>query len=262
MDERKATVDGKVRELVKQPGADGGPVWSPDGRTIAFGSSMSKQYSFLNSGIGVVPAAGGTIEYITKAFDENPNLVDWPKAGLFFSASQKTASALFRAYIDGNELAWRATHYDLLIGQARADQIRAYNPHARIFDYVNTRYLTLDVAAYVWAQAHGYDNEDFYLHYKEDTAVPTWESTVIVPGFPPGIVPGYNPGGGGNPASATTRSQSRVPGFASASGMPGYQATSKERSSQNVRICATSAVSNRPFFTSSVAVFQSWIMTN
>jgi hypothetical protein len=136
----------------------------------------------------------------------------------------QTASALFRAYIDDSELAWRASHYDLLIAQARADETRALNPNARIFEYVNTRYLLQEVAAYVWAQAHGYDNEDFYLHYHEDTAVPTWESTVLVPGFPPGVVPGYNPGGGGNPASAATRVQARVPGYYAGSPTPWYLA--------------------------------------
>ena len=162
--------------------------------------------------------SGGCVTDLSCGFDQECDGTGCGPAEPGLYPHIQTASALFRDHIDDNELAWRATHYDLMIGQARADEIRAYNPRARIFDYVNTRYLVLDVAAYVWAQAHGYDNEDFYLHYKEDTAVPTWESTVLVPGFPPGIVPGYNPGGGGNPASATTRAQSRVPGFASASG--------------------------------------------
>src|SRR5262245_5619710 len=90
-----SVADGKVRELVKQDGADGGPVWSPDGRTIAFTSAMSKPYSFLNNAIAIVPAAGGKVEYISAAFDENPSIVDWTKGGLFFSASQKTNVFLF-----------------------------------------------------------------------------------------------------------------------------------------------------------------------
>jgi len=87
--------DSKVRKLVTQDGADAGPVWSPDGSRIAFGSAMKKEFSFLNNGIGLIPASGGTIEYLTTAFDENPNIVDWNRAGLFFSASQKTWSYLF-----------------------------------------------------------------------------------------------------------------------------------------------------------------------
>jgi dipeptidyl aminopeptidase/acylaminoacyl peptidase len=87
--------DGKTRALVRQPGADGGPVWSPDGKTIAFGSAMSKPFSFLNNTVAVVPAAGGAVAYLTTAFDENPSIVDWTAAGLFFSASQRTNVYLF-----------------------------------------------------------------------------------------------------------------------------------------------------------------------
>ena len=87
--------DGRIRPLVKQDGADAGPVWSPDGSKIAFGSAVSKPFSFLNNSIGLVPASGGTIEYLTTAFDENASIADWNRAGLFFTASQKTASFLF-----------------------------------------------------------------------------------------------------------------------------------------------------------------------
>jgi hypothetical protein len=136
----------------------------------------------------------------------------------------QTASALFRGYLDPAELQWRAQHYDLVIGMAEADALRAANPHIRIFEYLNTRYLVHPVEASAWASAHGHDPEDFYLHYREDTTVPTWETTVLVPGYPPGVVPGWNPGGGGNPATATSRDQSRIPGFWSGLPEPWYLA--------------------------------------
>ena len=87
--------DGNVRKLVEQDGADSNPVWSPDGNRIAFGSSMKKEFSFLNNGIGVISSTGGAIEYLTTAFDENPSIVDWNRGGLFFSASQRTWSFLY-----------------------------------------------------------------------------------------------------------------------------------------------------------------------
>ena len=87
--------DGRVRDLVTQAGADTNPMWSPDGRTIAFESAMSKPYSFQNGEIAIVPAAGGRVEAVTAGFDEDPSLVRWTTAGLFFSASQKTWSYLF-----------------------------------------------------------------------------------------------------------------------------------------------------------------------
>ena len=87
--------DGSIRSLVKQDGADAGPVWSPDGSKIAFGSAMSKPYSFLNNSIGVIAASGGAIQYLTTAFDENASIADWNRAGLFFTAAERTASFLF-----------------------------------------------------------------------------------------------------------------------------------------------------------------------
>jgi len=90
-----SVADGTLRDLVTQPGADGGPVWSPDGRTIAFESAMTKTDSYLNQAIAVVPAAGGHVDYVTTSFDENPNIVAWTGAGLFFSASEKTNAYLF-----------------------------------------------------------------------------------------------------------------------------------------------------------------------
>ena len=90
-----SVADGKVRPLVTQPGADSGPVWSPDGSKIAFGSAMAKEFSFLNSSIAVVPAAGGRIENLTAAFDEDPSIVRWTPAGIFFSASHRTWSFLY-----------------------------------------------------------------------------------------------------------------------------------------------------------------------
>jgi hypothetical protein len=134
----------------------------------------------------------------------------------------QTASALFRDYLDPAELLWRAQHFDLVIGQADADALRTANPNLRVFEYLNTRYFLYASEASAWAGTHGYDVEDFYLHYREDTTVPTWETTVLVPGYPAGVVPGWNPGGGN--ASATSRDQSRVPGFGQGLSEPWYLA--------------------------------------
>jgi hypothetical protein len=134
------------------------------------------------------------------------------------------ASALFRLPLDASENAWRASHYDLLIGTSDPDAIRAINPNARLFEYSLIRFNRFDDSNREtdWAAAHGYDAEDFYLHYKEDTVIPTWAGRVIVPGFPAGMVPGWNPGGGGLPATATQRSQSRVVGYYNGNPVPWY----------------------------------------
>jgi len=88
--------DRTVKHLVTQDGPDSGPVWSPDGSKIAFESSMAKPfYFFTNRVIAVVPAAGGSIEAISTAFDEDASIVRWTPAGIYFSAQQRTNGYLF-----------------------------------------------------------------------------------------------------------------------------------------------------------------------
>jgi dipeptidyl aminopeptidase/acylaminoacyl peptidase len=89
--------DGAVRPLVTQDGPDSNPVWSPDGSRIAFESAMANpEFYFRNSVVAVVPAAGGEPVAVMNAFDEDPSLVAWNATGLFFAASERTASHLYR----------------------------------------------------------------------------------------------------------------------------------------------------------------------
>ena len=89
--------DNSIRKLVTQDGPDGNPVWSPDGSRIAFNTAMANpNFFYTNSLIATVSASGGTPAVLTSAFDEDPNVVAWKPTGLFFSASQKTWSYLYR----------------------------------------------------------------------------------------------------------------------------------------------------------------------
>ncbi len=90
--------DKYLKKLVDTPGPDTNPVWSPDGRQIAFETAGGEQFHFfLNSHIAVVSADGGKPRVVSAAFDENPRLVDWSGAGLYFEAIQGTNAHLFRA---------------------------------------------------------------------------------------------------------------------------------------------------------------------
>jgi uncharacterized protein (TIGR01244 family) len=92
-----SVADAKIRPLVTQSGPDNHPAWSPDGTKIAFSSAMANPFNYYsNSHIAVVPAAGGTITDLTKAFDESPGLIAWQKGGILFSASQRTSAHVFR----------------------------------------------------------------------------------------------------------------------------------------------------------------------
>jgi dipeptidyl aminopeptidase/acylaminoacyl peptidase len=92
-----AVADASIRKLVTQEGPDAHPVWSPDGSRIAFESSMANPaYFYTNSLIATVPASGGAPAALSSSFDEDPSIVSWKQAGLFFSASQRTYSYLYR----------------------------------------------------------------------------------------------------------------------------------------------------------------------
>jgi dipeptidyl aminopeptidase/acylaminoacyl peptidase len=89
--------DNSIRKLVTQDGPDSNPVWSPDGSRIAFNTAMANSnFFYTNALIATVSASGGTPAVLTSAFDEDPNIVEWKPTGLFFSASQKTWSYLYR----------------------------------------------------------------------------------------------------------------------------------------------------------------------
>jgi len=91
------TVATAAREpVVTQAGPDSNPQWSPDGSQIAFASAMSKPFYFYQNGvIAIVTPGKNDIRSLTDAFDESPSLVAWTRAGIFFSASQRTWSYLF-----------------------------------------------------------------------------------------------------------------------------------------------------------------------
>src|SRR5205814_5220589 len=53
-------------------------------------------FYYANDMIATVPASGGAPTALTTAFDEEASIVAWKTSGLFFSASQRTFSHLFR----------------------------------------------------------------------------------------------------------------------------------------------------------------------
>jgi dipeptidyl aminopeptidase/acylaminoacyl peptidase len=87
---------GTIKKIVDTPGPDSDPKWSPDGSQIAYVTSDgSKFFFYTNRKIAVIPSEGGTLKVLSASFDEDPNLLRWTPAGIYFAALQKTTASLF-----------------------------------------------------------------------------------------------------------------------------------------------------------------------
>jgi dipeptidyl aminopeptidase/acylaminoacyl peptidase len=87
--------EGGISPLVTQPGSDGGPQWSPDGRWILFSTKMGDDRYYTNSELARVPASGGKITVLTESFDENLSALKWTAEGIYCLASQTVFRQLF-----------------------------------------------------------------------------------------------------------------------------------------------------------------------
>jgi dipeptidyl aminopeptidase/acylaminoacyl peptidase len=87
---------GKVTSLVKRPGVDVSPVYSPDGKWIAFQSSGGQPERVGLSDVYKVAATGGDLIELQKTPDRNANIVGWAQDGthLFISENYKTSQVL------------------------------------------------------------------------------------------------------------------------------------------------------------------------
>jgi dipeptidyl aminopeptidase/acylaminoacyl peptidase len=101
---------GKPQAIVTWKGADEQPVWSPDGRWIAFMSQAGETEEwYANNHVCVVAATGGPAKNLTGSFDQrvqtiNAGNLSWtPDASsVLFQSAQHTAVHLYRAFLDGH----------------------------------------------------------------------------------------------------------------------------------------------------------------
>ncbi|MGA2595636.1 MAG: S9 family peptidase [Bryobacteraceae bacterium] len=103
-----------VKKIVGLPGPDTSPVFSPDGKQLAFTTALAQPYYFYaNRHVAVVdvaaaavkPAASpGDVRDLTGSFDEDPDIADWGPDGVYFTAIQKTSIHLFCVNRESREI--------------------------------------------------------------------------------------------------------------------------------------------------------------
>lgn len=100
---------GATRALVVRPGFDGNPLWSPDGRAIAFGSGRGSADSAV--GIAIIAREGGTPRELGAGFDAwmlgyPPPLVGWSGDGraVFFLGRRAMRQHLYGITVANDSL--------------------------------------------------------------------------------------------------------------------------------------------------------------
>jgi dipeptidyl aminopeptidase/acylaminoacyl peptidase len=95
-----------VKKIVALPGPDSSPVFSRDGKQLAFGTALGQPYYYYTNGhIAVVdvdavltkPATTpADVRDLTAKFDEDASLIDWGPDGIYFAALERTNAHAFR----------------------------------------------------------------------------------------------------------------------------------------------------------------------
>ncbi len=95
-----------VSKIVALPGPDSSPMFSPDGKQLAFYTSLAQPFYYYANGhiavvdiAAVVPKTATTtadVRDLTPKFDEDVQAIDWGPDGIHFAAQQKTANHLYR----------------------------------------------------------------------------------------------------------------------------------------------------------------------
>jgi dipeptidyl aminopeptidase/acylaminoacyl peptidase len=90
----------KVNFTVADPAGDELIAWSPDGNSLLYSSSVDDTLSqyYKNNRLFIINPSTPhpTRKEIAASFDENKSVQDWNPKGIYFTASQKTRTTLFR----------------------------------------------------------------------------------------------------------------------------------------------------------------------
>ena len=85
------------KDLVTNPGGDFIVDWAPNSKTLLYSASADDLESayYANTRLFMAPINGGPHEEIGLSFDENMNVIEWNKNGIYFIGWQKTKRKLY-----------------------------------------------------------------------------------------------------------------------------------------------------------------------
>ncbi|MEP6925155.1 MAG: S9 family peptidase, partial [Pyrinomonadaceae bacterium] len=100
------TTSGKVTSLIATDAAENSPVFSPDGKSIAFlASDLPVRWAQSNL-INIVSAAGGAPKTLAISFDGQPNIAGWSADGkrIYFSEAKGTGTQIYAVDVLANKI--------------------------------------------------------------------------------------------------------------------------------------------------------------
>jgi dipeptidyl aminopeptidase/acylaminoacyl peptidase len=100
-------VSGAVTPLVATPAAESQPLYSPDGKWIAFAATAIPPRWAFERTIHIIPASGGTPRALPATFDAQPDMVGWTADSkcLYFRESHGTTHQIATMDIETGEIA-------------------------------------------------------------------------------------------------------------------------------------------------------------
>ncbi|MCB0492873.1 MAG: S9 family peptidase [Cyclobacteriaceae bacterium] len=141
---------GKITPIVKRPGVDVSPLYSPDGKWIAFQSTGGQPERVGLSDVYKVSSSGGSLIELQKTPDRNASIEAWAQDGsyLFVSENYKTSHTLLALPSDnktktlkGDFIAYSDSKLPILTslkGSSSAFSISKSGSMAYTFEDVNT----------------------------------------------------------------------------------------------------------------------------
>lgn len=98
---------GKISAVAKTPASEFSPLYSPDGKWIAFVASQMPQHWARHDDIHLYSVADGSLKKMTASFDAQPGIVGWAADGkkIFFTEAKRTETGFYALDVVANTIA-------------------------------------------------------------------------------------------------------------------------------------------------------------
>jgi dipeptidyl aminopeptidase/acylaminoacyl peptidase len=88
---------GEIKKITSQPGFDGGPAYSPDGKYIAYHAQLTAEYESDRWRVMLYDRTAGKIENLSEGFDRSANELTWSADSktIYFTAENETLQPIY-----------------------------------------------------------------------------------------------------------------------------------------------------------------------